>query len=106
MNPAPSFEMRVQRLYNPEGITQYNIVAALMGVILTMTMVLMTGLAMTPERERGTMEHLLSTPALPVEVMTGEIVPYIMIGLVQASIISWPRVISWRALLGQHCTAL
>jgi ABC-2 type transport system permease protein len=84
---APPFEMRVQRLYNPEGITQYNIVPALMGVILTMTMVLMTGLAMTRERERGTMENLLSTPALPVEVMTGKIIPYIMIGLVQASII-------------------
>lgn len=84
---APPFEVRVQRLYNPEGITQYNIVPGLMGVILTMTMVLMTGLAMTRERERGTMENLLSTPALPVEVMTGKIVPYVMIGLVQASII-------------------
>ena len=52
-----------------------------------MTMVLMTGLAMTRERERGTMENLLATPALPVEVMTGKIVPYIMIGLVQATII-------------------
>ena len=84
---APPFEVRVQRRYNPEGITQYNIVPALMGVILTMTMVLMTGLAMTRERERGTMENLLATPALPVEVMTGKIIPYIMIGLVQATII-------------------
>ena len=84
---APPFEVHVQRRYNPEGITQYNIVPALMGVILTMTMVLMTGLAMTRERERGTMENLLATPALPVEVMTGKIIPYIMIGLVQATII-------------------
>ena len=84
---GPPFEVRVQRRYNPEGITQYNIVPALMGVILTMTMVLMTGLAMTRERERGTMENLLATPALPVEVMTGKIVPYIMIGLVQATLI-------------------
>jgi ABC-2 type transport system permease protein len=84
---GPPFEVRVHRRYNPEGITQYNIVPALMGVILTMTMVLMTGLAMTRERERGTMENLLSTPALPVEVMTGKIVPYVMIGLVQATII-------------------
>src|SRR6185295_9337374 len=84
---APPFEMRIQRRYNPEGITQYNIVPALMGVILTMTMVLMTGLAMTRERERGTMENLLATPALPIEVMTGKIIPYIMIGLVQATII-------------------
>ena len=84
---GPPFEVRVQRRYNPEGITQYNIVPALMGVILTRTMVLMTGLAMTRERERGTMENLLATPALPVEVMTGKIVPYIMIGLVQATLI-------------------
>ena len=81
------FDVRLHRRYNPEGITQYNIVPGLMGVILTMTMVLMTGLAMTRERERGTMENLLATPALPVEVMTGKLVPYIMIGLVQATII-------------------
>ena len=84
---SPPFEVRVHRRYNPEGVTQYNIVPALMGVILTMTMVLMTGLAMTRERERGTMENLLATPALPVEVMTGKIIPYIMIGLVQATLI-------------------
>jgi ABC-2 type transport system permease protein len=58
-----------------------------MGVILTMTMVMMTGLAITRERERGTMENLLATPVNPLEVMTGKIVPYIFIGLVQASII-------------------
>jgi ABC-2 type transport system permease protein len=67
----PSFEMRVHRLDNPEGVTQYNIVPALMGVILATTTALMTRLAMTRERERGTMENLLATPALPVEVMTG-----------------------------------
>ncbi|NKF22545.1 ABC transporter permease [Solimonas marina] len=83
----PPFEIRVHRLYNPEGITQYNIVPGLMGVILTMTLVMMTGLAMTRERERGTMENLLSTPVRPVEVMSGKIVPYIVIGLIQASII-------------------
>lgn len=84
---APAFEVRVHRLYNPEGITQYNIVPGLMGVILTMTLVLMTGLAITRERERGTMENLLATPVLPIEVMSGKIVPYIAIGLVQATII-------------------
>ncbi len=83
----PPFEVRVHRLYNPEGITQYNIIPGLMGVILTMTMVMMTGLAMTRERERGTMENLLATPVRPLEVMTGKIVPYIFIGLVQVSII-------------------
>ncbi len=81
------FEVRVHRRYNPEGITQYNIVPGLMGVILTMTMVLMTGLAMTRERERGTFENLLATPAQPLEVMLGKIVPYIMIGLVQMTLI-------------------
>jgi ABC-2 type transport system permease protein len=84
---GPPFEVRTHRLYNPEGLTQLNIVPGLMGVILTMTMVMMTGLAMTRERERGTMENLLSTPVYPVEVMTGKIVPYIFIGLIQATII-------------------
>ena len=84
--PAP-FEVRVHKLYNPEGLTQHNIVPGLMGVILTMTMVMMTGLAMTRERERGTMENLLATPAQPIEVMTGKIVPYIFIGLIQSTII-------------------
>jgi ABC-2 type transport system permease protein len=83
----PPFELRIHRLYNPEGVTAYNIVPGLMGVILTMTMVLMTGLAMTRERERGTFENLLSTPALPVEVMTGKIVPFILIGLIQVSLV-------------------
>lgn len=81
------FEVQVQRLYNPEGITQYNIIPGLMGVILSMTMVMMTGLAMTRERERGTMENLLATPVRPIEVMTGKIVPYIFIGLIQSTIV-------------------
>ena len=83
----PPFEVRVQRLYNPEGITRYNIIPGLMGVILTMTMVLMTGLAVTRERERGTMENLLAMPSKPIEVMTGKLVPYIIIGLIQSTII-------------------
>lgn len=88
LNGAPAaFDVKVHNLYNPEGITQYNVVPGLMGVILTMTLVMMTGLAITRERERGTMENLLATPVLPVEVMTGKIVPYVIIGLIQASII-------------------
>ena len=83
----PAFDVQVHRLYNPETVTQYNIVPAVMGVILTMTMVMMTGLAITRERERGTMENLLATPVLPIEVMTGKIIPYIAIGLVQVTII-------------------
>ncbi len=84
--PAP-FEIRVQRRYNPEGITQYNIVPGLVGTILTMTMVMMTSLAMTRERERGTMENLLATPVRPIEVMTGKIVPYVIVGYIQVTII-------------------
>ena len=84
--PAP-FEIRVQRRYNPDGITQYNIVPGLVGTILTMTMVIMTSLAMTRERERGTMENLLATPVRPIEVMTGKIVPYIIVGYIQVTII-------------------
>lgn len=83
----PPFEVRVQRRYNPEGITQYNIVPGLVGTILTMTMVIMTSLAMTRERERGTMENLLATPVRPIEVMTGKIVPYIIVGYLQVTII-------------------
>jgi ABC-2 type transport system permease protein len=83
----PAVEVRVHRRYNPEIVTAYNIVPGLLGVILTMTMVLMTGLAMTRERERGTFENLLATPALPIEVMTGKIVPYILIGFIQATLV-------------------
>ncbi len=86
MTPAP-FEVRIQRRYNPDGLSRYNIVPGLIGVILTMTMVMMTSLAMTRERERGTMENLLATPARPFEVMVGKIAPYILIGYVQVSII-------------------
>ena len=83
----PPFDVAVHRLYNPESLTQYNIVPGLMGVILTMTMVMMTGLAITRERERGTMENLLAMPLNPLEVMTGKIIPYIAIGLIQSAII-------------------
>jgi ABC-2 type transport system permease protein len=81
------FEVRVHRLYNPEGLTSYNIVPGLMGVILSMTMVMMTGLAITRERERGTMENMLAMPSTPIEVMTGKLIPYVGIGLIQSSII-------------------
>ena len=83
----PPFEIRVQRNYNPEGITQYNIVPGLMGTILTMTMIMMTGMAMTRELERGTMENLLAFPVHPLEVMIGKILPYIMVGYIQVAVI-------------------
>jgi ABC-2 type transport system permease protein len=86
MTPGP-LEIRVHAHYNPENNTQYNIVPGLMGVILTMTMVMITGLAITRERERGTMENLLSMPTRPSEVLIGKIIPYILIGYVQVGVI-------------------
>ncbi len=83
----PAVDMRVQRRFNPEGITRYNIVPGLMGVILTMTMIMMTALAMTRERERGTMENLLATPVRPIEVMAGKIAPFIIVGYLQVTLI-------------------
>jgi ABC-2 type transport system permease protein len=84
--PQP-FEVRVQRRYNPEGLSRYNIVPGLVGTILTMTMVMLTALAMTRERERGTMENLLATPVRPLEVMVGKILPYVALGYVQLGVI-------------------
>ena len=84
---TPPFNLVTHQHYNPENITQYNIVPGLMGVMLTMTMIMITGLAITRERERGTMENLLSTPVHPGEVITGKIVPYIAVGYVQVFLI-------------------
>ncbi|MBT9612631.1 MAG: ABC transporter permease [Burkholderiales bacterium] len=84
---ANAVELIIHRRYNPEGITQHNIVPGLMGVILTMTMIMMTGLAITRERERGTMEHLLAMPVNPLEVMLGKIMPYILVGYIQVILI-------------------
>jgi ABC-2 type transport system permease protein len=84
---AQPFELRVHRRYNPEGLTAYNVVPGLMGVILTMTLVMMTAMAMTRERERGTLENLLATPVRPVEMMVGKILPYVMVGYVQVLIV-------------------
>jgi len=81
------YEVRVHRLYNPEGISRYNIVPGLIAIVLTMTCVMMTALSLTRERERGTMENLLSMPVKPIEVMAGKIAPYIIIGYIQSTII-------------------
>ncbi len=81
------FEVVVHRRYNPEAVTAYNIVPGLLGVILSMTLVLMTSLSMTREAERGTMESLLSTPVEPIEVMIGKLAPYVAVGLIQTVII-------------------
>ena len=84
--PGP-FDLRIHRRYNPEGLSTYNVVPGLMGVILTMTLVMMTAMAMTRERERGTLENLLATPVRPVEMMVGKILPYALIGYVQVLIV-------------------
>jgi ABC-2 type transport system permease protein len=84
--PGPvNFEIHAH--YNPENITQYNVVPGLMGVVLTLTMVVIMALAITRERERGTMENLLATPVRPFEVMLGKILPYIAVGYVQVTLI-------------------
>jgi len=84
---AAPFEVVVQRRYNPENINAYNVVPGLLGVILSMTLVLMTALAVTRESERGTMESLLATPVRPIEVMIGKLAPYVLVGLIQTSLI-------------------
>jgi ABC-2 type transport system permease protein len=84
---TPAFTAVIHRRYNPEGITQYNIVPGLIAVILTMTMVMVTAMAMTREREKGTFENLLAMPASPFEVMIGKITPYVVVGYIQATLI-------------------
>ena len=84
--PGP-VDVVIHRRYNPEGITQYNIVPGLLGVILTMTLIMFTGMAMTREAERGNLENLLAMPARPMEVMIGKITPYTFVGAVQTAII-------------------
>ena len=83
----PPFQLISHLLYNPESNTQYNIVPGLLAIILTMTMVLITCLALTRERERGTYENLLAMPATPLEIMLGKISPNILIGSIQSSVI-------------------
>ena len=84
--PSP-IELVVHQNYNPERVSQYNIVPGLLGVILTMMMVFITALAITREKERGTMENLLSMPVRPLEVMLGKILPYIVVGYIQVLLI-------------------
>ncbi|WP_435311963.1 ABC transporter permease [Primorskyibacter sedentarius] len=87
LNAAKQLSVIVHRRYNPEGITQYNIVPGLLGVILQLTMVMMTSMALTRETERGTMENLLSMPATPFEIMLGKVMPYLAVGAVQVVVV-------------------
>lgn len=84
---APTFDVRVHNRYNPEGLTAYNIVPGLLAVLLNMTLVALTAVAMTRERERGTLENLLATPIRPFEVMLGKIAPFIIIAYLQVGVI-------------------
>ncbi|KTC78197.1 ABC transporter permease [Legionella brunensis] len=84
---APPYRPEVHAIYNPLAITPYNIVPGLLGVVLTMTMVIITALVLTREFERGTMENLLATPLKPLEVMMGKIIPYIIVGYAQVIMI-------------------
>jgi ABC-2 type transport system permease protein len=85
--PALPFEIRAHARYNPAASSRLNIVPGLVGTILTMTMLIFTALSVTRETERGTMENLLSMPIKPVEVMFGKIMPYVLVGFIQATLI-------------------
>ena len=86
-NAKQQLQVVVHRRYNPEGISQYNIVPGLLGVILQMTMVMMTAMALTRETERGTMENLLAMPSSPAEIMLGKVLPYLVVGSVQVVVV-------------------
>ncbi len=85
--PSMPFEIRAHARYNPAASSRLNIVPGLVGTILTMTMLIFTALSVTREIERGTMESLLSMPITPVEVMLGKILPYVLVGFIQAILI-------------------
>ena len=80
-------ELVLHRRYNPEGKSRLNIIPGLLAVIVSVSMVLMTALAITREREHGTMETLLATPVRPIEVMIGKIVPYFAVGVMQTVVV-------------------
>ena len=82
----PPFGVSVHRMYNPEGRTSTNIVPGLLAIILSMTLVMMTAVAIVKESERGTMEMLIATPARPLEVMLGKILPYVFVGYIQTAV--------------------
>jgi ABC-2 type transport system permease protein len=86
-DPDRPFEIVIHRRYNPENISAYNIVPGLLGVVLTMTLVMMTAIGVTREQERGTMESLLATPVQPLEVMIGKLAPFVIVGMLQTALI-------------------
>jgi ABC-2 type transport system permease protein len=103
---APAFELRTHARYNPAAVTQLNIVPGLLGTILTMTMLIFTALSVTRETERGTMESLLAMPITPLEIMLGKIVPYVLIGFIQAALILTAGVLLFRVPIVGDLTLL
>jgi ABC-2 type transport system permease protein len=103
---APAFEIRTHARYNPAAVTQLNIVPGLLGTILTMTMLIFTALSVTRESERGTMESLLAMPITPLEIMLGKIVPYVLIGFIQATLILIAGVLLFRVPIVGNLTLL
>ena len=83
----PNVDVILHKRYNPAGITQYNIIPGLLGIIIAMTMSMITAVAITREKERGTMENLLAMPLKPLEMMVGKIAPYVLIGYVQSIVV-------------------
>lgn len=83
---GPPYDIRVRPWYNPDGITAYYMVPAILGIIVTMTMVIMTSMGIVRERERGTLEQLIVTPVKSYELMIGKILPYIALGYVQITV--------------------
>ncbi|NOZ31511.1 MAG: ABC transporter permease [Alphaproteobacteria bacterium] len=82
----PPFSVIVHRQFNPEGRTSTNIVPGLLAIILSMTMVMITAIAIVREAEKGTMETLIATPVRPIEVMMGKIIPYVLMGYLQTAV--------------------
>ncbi|MEG6616649.1 ABC transporter permease [Peptococcaceae bacterium 1198_IL3148] len=80
------YDIRVRPWYNPDGITAYYMVPAILGIIVTMTMVMMTSMGIVRERERGTLEQLLVTPVKSYQLIIGKIIPYIALGYVQITV--------------------
>lgn len=80
------YDVQVRPWYNPDGITAYYMVPAILGIIVTMTMVIITAVAIVRERERGTLEQLIVTPIKPWELMVGKIIPYILLGYLQITV--------------------
>lgn len=98
--------MEIRAWYNPDLVTSHYIVPGLIGVILTMTMMMITSMAIVKERETGTLEQLITTPLRPVELMLGKIIPYMVVGYVQVTIALLVGVLVFKVPVRGSITAL